>query len=93
MSIATEISRLQQAKADIKTAVNTQLGVESITTETIDGYASKIAAMPSPTTLEVGATTVRYDATHTENIASNDRIRIRGNDGNDYTIAQWNGRV
>lgn len=90
MSIATEISRLQQAKADIKTAVNTQLGVESITTETIDGYASKIAAMTSPTTLEVGATTVRYDATHTENIASNDRIRIRGNDGNDYTIAQWN---
>ena len=90
MAIANEIQRLQQAKADIKTAVNTQLGVESITTETIDDYADKIAAMPSPTTLEVGATTVRYDATHTENIASNDRIRIRGNDGNDYTIAQWN---
>lgn len=43
-----------------------------------------------PATLPVESTTVRYDATHTENIASNDHIRILGSDNQRYTLAQWN---
>jgi hypothetical protein len=46
MSIATEIARLQQAKADLKAAINAKGG--TITNETIDEYASKVSALPSP---------------------------------------------
>lgn len=41
MSIATEIQRLQTAKADLKTAIKAK-GVEVADTDTIDTYASKI---------------------------------------------------
>jgi hypothetical protein len=46
MSIATEIARLQQAKADLKASINAKGG--TITDETIDEYASKVSALPSP---------------------------------------------
>ena len=46
MSIASEIARLQQAKADLKTAINSKGG--NITTERIDQFASEVAALPSP---------------------------------------------
>ena len=46
MSIASEIARLQQAKADLKTAINSKGG--NITTERIDQFASAVAALPSP---------------------------------------------
>jgi hypothetical protein len=46
MSIATEIARLQQAKADLKASINAKGG--TITNETIDEYASKVSALPSP---------------------------------------------
>ena len=39
MSIATEISRLQNAKSDLKTSINAKLGSELIDDETIDEYA------------------------------------------------------
>ena len=45
MSIADEITRLQTAKADIKTAINTKGG--SLTTETISSYATAINNLPS----------------------------------------------
>lgn len=43
MSIASEIARLQQAKADLKTAINSKGG--NITTERIDQFASEVAAL------------------------------------------------
>lgn len=46
MSIASEIARLQQAKADLKAAINSKGG--NITTEKIDQFASEVAALPSP---------------------------------------------
>ena len=46
MSIASEIARLQQAKADLKTAINNKGG--NITTERIDQFASAVASLPSP---------------------------------------------
>jgi hypothetical protein len=46
MSIATEIARLQQAKADLKASIIAKGG--TITNETIDEYASKVSALPSP---------------------------------------------
>ena len=45
MSIASEITRLQTAKANIKTAINTKGG--SLTTETISSYATAINNLPS----------------------------------------------
>ena len=90
MSIASEISRLQSDKAALKAAINAQKGGAVLTSETLDAYAAAINGLPSPATLEPFATTVRTSASATENIATNDRIRIRGNDGHDYTLAQWN---
>ena len=43
MSIASEIARLQQAKADLKTAINAK--GQSIDDETIDEYADFVAAI------------------------------------------------
>ena len=45
MSIASEITRLQTAKANIKTAINNKGG--SLTTETISSYATAINNLPS----------------------------------------------
>ena len=55
-----------------------------------DDFPTAIAALADPMVLEVGATTVRTDASNTANYATNDRIRIHGDDGNDYTLAEWN---
>jgi hypothetical protein len=46
MSIASELARIIQAKADLKTAINSKGG--NITNETIDQFASKVTALPSP---------------------------------------------
>lgn len=46
MSIANEITRLQTAKADLKTAIMAK-GVEVADTDTIDTYASKVDAIES----------------------------------------------
>ena len=40
MSIASEITRLQNAKSDLKTSINAKLEGTAITNETIDDYAS-----------------------------------------------------
>ncbi|HKL95056.1 MAG TPA: hypothetical protein VJ845_01360 [Haploplasma sp.] len=45
MSIASEITRLQTAKANIKSAINNKGG--SLTTETISSYATAINNLPS----------------------------------------------
>ena len=46
MSIASEISRLQGAKADLKSAIEAK-GVTVSSDLTIDGYAAKVTAIPS----------------------------------------------
>lgn len=91
MSIASEISRLQIAKADLKTTINNLNGISVIANETIDEYSNLISSTtPLPATLPIGATTVRISASSTENIASNNHIRILGSDNNKYTLAEWN---
>lgn len=42
MSIASEITRLQNAKSSLKTAINSKLSSGLITNETIDNYAEKV---------------------------------------------------
>lgn len=42
MSIASEITRLQNAKSSLKTAINSKLSSSLITNETIDNYAEKV---------------------------------------------------
>ena len=90
MSIASEISRLNSAKAAIKAAINTQKGMAVIGSETIDDYAAAIAGLNSPATVTPYNTTVRYSASNTETIQTNDRIRIYGDDNKSYTLAEWN---
>lgn len=55
-----------------------------------DEVPDAIKRMDTPAKLPVGSTTVQKTASTTENIASNDNIRIKGSDGNKYTIAEWN---
>jgi len=56
MSIASEIARLQQAKADLKAAINSKGG--NITTERIDQFASEVASLETVVEL----TQAQYDA-------------------------------
>jgi hypothetical protein len=60
MSIATEIARLQQAKADLKASINAKGG--TITDETIDEYASKVSALPSPKEEETKTVTPNFSS-------------------------------
>jgi hypothetical protein len=60
MSIATEIARLQQAKADLKASINAKGG--NITDETIDEYASKVSALPSPKEEETKTVTPNFSS-------------------------------
>lgn len=55
-----------------------------------DDFPEKIRNLASPMVLDVFATTVRKNATQTANVASNDHIRIHGDDGKAYTIAERN---
>lgn len=48
MSIASEITRLQNAKSSLKTAINSKLSSSLITNETIDDYAAKVASIVVP---------------------------------------------
>lgn len=49
-----------------------------------------IRAMDTPQVLPIGSTTVRKTASSTENIVTNDNVRIKGSDGKKYTVAEWN---
>lgn len=89
MSIATEISRLQTAKSDLKSSIENH-GVEVPSVTTLDGYSALVDQINLPATLQVNATTIRKSASQTENYASNDNIRFLGSDMNKYTLAEWN---
>lgn len=88
-TIAQELTRIQTAKSDLKTAIERH-GVEVPSATTIDGYATLVDQINLPATLEVKAATVHTSASTTDNYASNDNIRFLGSDGNKYTLAQWN---
>lgn len=51
MSIASEISRLQQAKADLKTAIEAK-GVTVSANDTLDDYPALVSSIPGPPTLQ-----------------------------------------
>ena len=91
MSIASKLQQLIGIKADIKDAINQQgQSVGDNMTE----YASAILAISGggglPATLPENETTVNTDESHTAVVLSNDNCRIKGSDGNKYTIAEWN---
>ena len=65
MSIASEITRLQTAKADLKTAIIAK-GVEVADTDTIDTYASKVEAIESGGEKALFTTDGRMYAEHIE---------------------------
>ena len=94
MSVANEIQRLQQAKADLKTAIEAK-GVTVPSSALIDDYPNLVNEIEQgggglPTVLEVESTTVHTTGPdRTQNIASNDHLRILGSDNKRYTIAQW----
>lgn len=50
MSISSEITRLQNAKSSLKTAINSKLIDNKITNETIDDYADKVDEIVVPNT-------------------------------------------
>ena len=80
---------LQKKKSEIIEAIRLVSGVEQAEMS-FNELSEVIASLPKQMILEVGATTVQYDASHTENIASNDHVRIWGSDNKAYTLAQWN---
>jgi len=68
MSIASEITRIQGAKADLKTAINAKTDARhQITTETIDEYADFVDSIPSGGSATLITKTITengtYDAT------------------------------
>lgn len=56
MSISTEITRLQQAKASIKSAIQAK-GVTVPSSATLDDFAALIASIPTGSTATVATTT------------------------------------
>ncbi len=72
MSIASEIARLQQAKADLKTAINSKGG--NITTERIDQFASEVASLPSPKEEEEKILTPDFSSGNHVIVPTTDRV-------------------
>lgn len=62
MSIASEITRLQTAKADLKTSINAKTDAQhQITTETIDEYADFVDSISGgSSTIDVGAEKLKF---------------------------------
>lgn len=72
MSIASEIARLQQAKADLKTAINSKGG--NITTERIDQFASEVASLPSPKEEETKTLTPDFSSGNQVIVPTSDKV-------------------
>ena len=90
MSIATEIQRLNDAKAALKAAINGKLGVPAVTAEKIDEYADFVAGIPIPADLPQKVFAAQRTASTTYDVTCNDHVRILGSDGRKYTIEAWN---
>lgn len=94
MSIATEISRLQQAKVDLEQAINELAGVNLVTNQTIDDYAPLLGQVNAPALLLDKTYTLRLPGGTTMTLVGNDNMRIRAKDTTDevqdFTIDAWN---
>lgn len=81
MSIATEISRLQQAKADLKTAIEAK-GVTVSSSDTIDDYATLVGQIQTGggssnlTTLNVTPTTSAQQIIPTSPVDGYDEVNV-----------------
>ena len=89
MTIAENLIRIQQAKADIK-SVTISKGVE-VDDELIDQYANLIAQIPLPdpeanTPARLPATIVTLGGV---NVSTNNHIKIYGSDKKSYTCEEW----
>lgn len=65
MSIATEISRLQKAKADLKTAIEAK-GVTVSENDTLDDYPTLVSSIPSPTLQTISKSYTPTESQQTE---------------------------
>lgn len=74
--------------ADIASAIRRVSGTKD--TIKADIFPDAINLLGSSQILAIGATIVKKSASSTENIASNDNVRIKGSDGKKYTLAEWN---
>jgi hypothetical protein len=88
-TIAENITRIQQAKADIKTAIQAK-GV-TVSDELISQYANLIAQIPLPDReadlpKPLPATIVTLGGV---NVSTNDHIKIYGSDKKSYSCAEW----
>lgn len=88
-TIAENITRIQQAKADIKAAIQAK-GV-TVSDELISQYANLIAQIPIPDReadmpKTLPATIVTLGGV---NVSTNDHIKIYGSDKKSYTCAEW----
>jgi hypothetical protein len=88
-TIAENITRIQQAKADIKAAIQAK-GV-TVSDELISQYANLIAQIPLPDReadmpKTLPATIVTLGGV---NVSTNDHIKIYGSDKNSYTCEEW----
>ena len=75
MGIATDITRLKGAKADLKTAINTKGG--TLTTETIDDYAAAVDAIAIGVDVS-GVTAAAGDVLATKIIVNADGDEVEG---------------
>lgn len=97
MSVATEISRLQTAKADLKTAIEAQ-GVTVPSSTTLDGYAALVGQISGGSTDEIsypawlkdGDTHLWIEITASDQLAQAVRITMKGTidwgDGSTTTV-------
>jgi hypothetical protein len=88
-TITENLERIQQAKADIKAAIQAK-GV-TVSDELISQYANLIAQIPLPDReadmpKPLPATIVTLGGV---NVSTNDHIKIYGSDKNSYTCEEW----
>lgn len=98
MSIATEITRIQGAKADIKASIEGK-GVTVPSQTKIDGYASLIDEIPAGTDtdgldgfLSVTSKTIATSASQTTNLVYNKNCGIYDENGKKWDTLEWHQR-
>ncbi len=91
MSIATEIQRLNTAKADLKAAINLLKGSAIITDETIDEYAGAMAGLPIPAVEEefVEKTCPHNGPAQLLKIFGKTIVWNQGMPDNDWSLTNW----
>lgn len=96
MSIASEITRIQGAKSSMKSAIESK-GV-SVGNITIDGYAAKIADIPSGDIdgangiYSIESKTIATSASTTKNISYNKKIGIIDENNVLWDVLDWHNR-